>query len=57
MAFLTAKRYPSAGGLAFAIALQKKFPDFDNFMIYEKGSDVGGTWRVRAQVDQTHSGD
>ncbi|KAK1221328.1 hypothetical protein PQX77_015875 [Marasmius sp. AFHP31] len=40
-----------AGDLAFAVALQKKFPDFDNFVIYEKGSDVGGTWR-----DNTYPG-
>ncbi|KAF5392998.1 hypothetical protein D9757_001318 [Collybiopsis confluens] len=34
------------GGISFAIALQRKFPGFKNFIIYEKGSDVGGTWRV-----------
>ncbi|KAE9410004.1 putative monooxygenase [Gymnopus androsaceus JB14] len=34
------------GGISFAIALQRKFPGFNNFTIYEKGNDVGGTWRV-----------
>ncbi|KAF8910545.1 FAD/NAD-binding domain-containing protein [Gymnopilus junonius] len=31
------------GGLAAAISLEKQ--GFRNFTIYEKGSDVGGTWR------------
>ncbi|KAL0571882.1 hypothetical protein V5O48_010072 [Marasmius crinis-equi] len=39
------------GGIAFAVGLRKKFPDFDNFVIYEKASDVGGTWR-----DNTYPG-
>ncbi|KAJ7290271.1 hypothetical protein C8J57DRAFT_1164511 [Mycena rebaudengoi] len=33
------------GGLAFAIALRRQLPGFDDFTIYEKASDVGGTWR------------
>ncbi|KAK0229195.1 hypothetical protein EDD85DRAFT_851939 [Armillaria nabsnona] len=33
------------GGLSFVIALKKKFPGFNNFTVYEKASDVGGTWR------------
>jgi len=33
------------GGLAVAIALKTKW-GFDNFVIYERGADVGGTWRV-----------
>ncbi|KAF7359000.1 hypothetical protein MSAN_01240700 [Mycena sanguinolenta] len=32
------------GGLAFAIALRRQL-GFDDFIIYEKASDVGGTWR------------
>ncbi|KAF7359005.1 hypothetical protein MSAN_01241200 [Mycena sanguinolenta] len=32
------------GGLAFAIALRRQL-GFDDFLIYEKASDVGGTWR------------
>ncbi|KAF9077091.1 hypothetical protein BDP27DRAFT_1414212 [Rhodocollybia butyracea] len=34
------------GGVSFAIALKRKFPGFDDLVIYEKGDDVGGTWRV-----------
>lgn len=33
------------GGLSFAIALKKKFSGFSNFTVYEKASDVGGTWK------------
>ncbi|KAK0455286.1 FAD/NAD-P-binding domain-containing protein [Desarmillaria tabescens] len=33
------------GGLSFVIALQKRFPGFNNLTVYEKASDVGGTWR------------
>ncbi|KAL5511121.1 hypothetical protein ACEPAH_4336 [Sanghuangporus vaninii] len=32
------------GGLSTAIALKKQL-GFDNFLIYEKESDIGGTWR------------
>ncbi|KAK7022100.1 hypothetical protein R3P38DRAFT_2959366 [Favolaschia claudopus] len=32
------------GGLSFAIALRRQL-GFDDFVIYEKASDVGGTWR------------
>ncbi|KAJ7127550.1 hypothetical protein C8R43DRAFT_696039 [Mycena crocata] len=32
------------GGLSFAIALRRQL-GFDDFTIYEKASDVGGTWR------------
>ncbi|KAI9439246.1 FAD/NAD-P-binding domain-containing protein [Lactarius indigo] len=32
------------GGLAVAIALKTKW-GFDDFVIYERGADVGGTWR------------
>ncbi|TFK46752.1 FAD/NAD(P)-binding domain-containing protein [Heliocybe sulcata] len=32
------------GGLTFAIALKRKLR-FDDFIIYEKADDVGGTWR------------
>jgi glycine/D-amino acid oxidase-like deaminating enzyme len=32
------------GGLAAAIALKAKW-GFDKFVIYERGADVGGTWR------------
>ncbi|KAJ7232049.1 hypothetical protein B0H12DRAFT_1029168, partial [Mycena haematopus] len=32
------------GGLAFAIALRRQL-GFDDFIIYEKAADVGGTWR------------
>ncbi|KAF9254290.1 FAD/NAD(P)-binding domain-containing protein [Marasmius fiardii PR-910] len=39
------------GGLAFAIALRQKLPGFNNFVIYEKSNDVGGTWR-----DNTYPG-
>ncbi|TFK35452.1 hypothetical protein BDQ12DRAFT_688167 [Crucibulum laeve] len=39
-----------AGGLAFAIALKQKL-GYENFVIYEKASDVGGTWR-----DNTYPG-
>jgi cation diffusion facilitator CzcD-associated flavoprotein CzcO len=33
-----------AGGMAFAIALKRQL-NFQDFIIYEKGPDVGGTWR------------
>ncbi|KAF8888349.1 hypothetical protein BD779DRAFT_1611364 [Infundibulicybe gibba] len=33
-----------AGGLTFAIALTRQL-GYENFIIYEKASDVGGTWR------------
>ncbi|RXW19556.1 hypothetical protein EST38_g6287 [Candolleomyces aberdarensis] len=33
-----------AAGIAFAIALKKQH-GFKNFVIYDKGSEVGGTWR------------
>uniref|UniRef100_A0A0W0FEU3 Monooxygenase n=1 Tax=Moniliophthora roreri TaxID=221103 RepID=A0A0W0FEU3_MONRR len=39
------------GGLAFAVNLRRRFPGFNNFVIYEKGGDVGGTWR-----DNTYPG-
>ncbi|KAF8143749.1 FAD/NAD-binding domain-containing protein [Mycena galopus ATCC 62051] len=32
------------GGVSFAIALRRQL-GFDDFIIYEKASDVGGTWR------------
>ncbi|EJD02410.1 FAD/NAD-binding domain-containing protein [Fomitiporia mediterranea MF3/22] len=32
------------GGLSMAIALKKQL-NYDNFLIFEKGSDIGGTWR------------
>ncbi|KAF7359016.1 hypothetical protein MSAN_01242300 [Mycena sanguinolenta] len=32
------------GGISFAINLKRQL-GVDNFMIYDKGSDVGGTWR------------
>ncbi|KAF7353944.1 hypothetical protein MVEN_01080700 [Mycena venus] len=32
------------GGVGFAIALKRRL-GFDDFTVYEKGSDVGGTWR------------
>ncbi|KDR82144.1 hypothetical protein GALMADRAFT_222024 [Galerina marginata CBS 339.88] len=32
------------GGLSSAIALKRQL-GFDNFTVYEKGSEVGGTWR------------
>jgi cation diffusion facilitator CzcD-associated flavoprotein CzcO len=38
------------GGLAVAIALKTKW-GFDDFVIYERGADVGGTWR-----DNTYPG-
>ncbi|EJD02413.1 FAD/NAD-binding domain-containing protein [Fomitiporia mediterranea MF3/22] len=38
------------GGLSMAIALKKKL-NFDNFLIFEKESDIGGTWR-----DNTYPG-
>lgn len=38
------------GGLAAAIALKSRW-GFDNFVIYERGADVGGTWR-----DNTYPG-
>ncbi|KAF8273965.1 FAD/NAD-P-binding domain-containing protein [Lactarius quietus] len=41
---------PSFGGIAAAIALKTKW-GFDNFVIYERGADVGGTWR-----DNTYPG-
>ncbi|KIK67804.1 hypothetical protein GYMLUDRAFT_216044 [Collybiopsis luxurians FD-317 M1] len=34
------------GGISFTIALQRKFPGFKSFAIYEKSNDVGGTWRA-----------
>ncbi|KAL0565023.1 hypothetical protein V5O48_017008 [Marasmius crinis-equi] len=33
------------GGIAFAVNLRKKFPGFENFVIYEKANELGGTWR------------
>ncbi|KIL65745.1 hypothetical protein M378DRAFT_125196 [Amanita muscaria Koide BX008] len=33
------------GGLAFAIALQRKY-GYKNYVIYEKAGDLGGTWRA-----------
>ncbi|KAF7344359.1 hypothetical protein MSAN_01916900 [Mycena sanguinolenta] len=33
------------GGLSFGIALRRQLHGFEDFTIYEKGSDVGGTWR------------
>lgn len=39
------------GGLIFSIALKQRFPGYENFTIYEKASDVGGTWR-----DNTYPG-
>ncbi|KAJ8094043.1 hypothetical protein PM082_009933 [Marasmius tenuissimus] len=33
------------GGIAFAVNLRKKLPGFDNFVLYEKANDLGGTWR------------
>ncbi|KAF8888357.1 hypothetical protein BD779DRAFT_1440214 [Infundibulicybe gibba] len=33
-----------AGGLSFAIALKRQL-GYENYIIYEKASDVGGTWR------------
>ncbi|KAJ7020477.1 hypothetical protein C8F04DRAFT_1143915 [Mycena alexandri] len=34
------------GGVSFAIALKRQFgAGFDDFVIYEKAGDVGGTWR------------
>ncbi|KAF8891130.1 hypothetical protein CPB84DRAFT_1816305 [Gymnopilus junonius] len=33
------------GGLSCAIALKRKY-GFDNFTIYERGGEVGGTWRA-----------
>ncbi|KAH9032545.1 FAD/NAD-P-binding domain-containing protein [Lactarius hengduanensis] len=41
---------PSFGGLAVAIALKTKW-GLDDFVIYERGADVGGTWR-----DNTYPG-
>ncbi|KAI5119486.1 hypothetical protein M0805_009510 [Coniferiporia weirii] len=38
------------GGIAMAIALKRQL-NFENFIIYEKSSDVGGTWR-----DNTYPG-
>ncbi|EJD02412.1 FAD/NAD-binding domain-containing protein [Fomitiporia mediterranea MF3/22] len=38
------------GGLSMAIALKKQL-NFDNFLIFEKASDIGGTWR-----DNTYPG-
>ncbi|KAJ6471235.1 hypothetical protein C8R47DRAFT_1179509 [Mycena vitilis] len=32
------------GGVSLAIALKRQL-GFDDFVIYEKGSDIGGTWR------------
>ncbi|KAJ7932822.1 hypothetical protein B0H13DRAFT_2247188 [Mycena leptocephala] len=32
------------GGVGFGIALRRQL-GFDDFIIYEKGSDIGGTWR------------
>ncbi|KAJ7656021.1 hypothetical protein DFH06DRAFT_1269536 [Mycena polygramma] len=32
------------GGVSLAIALKRQL-GFDDFIIYEKGSDIGGTWR------------
>ncbi|KAH9920185.1 hypothetical protein B0H21DRAFT_767740 [Amylocystis lapponica] len=39
------------GGLSFGIGLRRQLPGFDNFVIYEKAEDVGGTWR-----DNTYPG-
>ncbi|KAK7434767.1 hypothetical protein VKT23_020045 [Stygiomarasmius scandens] len=39
------------GGVSFGIALRRRFPGFENFTIYEKEHDVGGTWR-----DNTYPG-
>ncbi|THU85879.1 FAD/NAD(P)-binding domain-containing protein [Dendrothele bispora CBS 962.96] len=39
------------GGISFGIALRRRFPGFENFTIYEKAADVGGTWR-----DNTYPG-
>ncbi|KAJ6470531.1 FAD/NAD-P-binding domain-containing protein [Mycena sanguinolenta] len=33
------------GGLSFGIALRRQLHGFDDFTIYEKAPDVGGTWR------------
>ncbi|KAJ7769773.1 hypothetical protein B0H14DRAFT_2967291 [Mycena olivaceomarginata] len=33
------------GGVSFGIALRRHLGGFDDFTIYDKGSDVGGTWR------------
>ncbi|KAF5348350.1 hypothetical protein D9758_010944 [Tetrapyrgos nigripes] len=34
------------GGISFGIALRQKFLGFENFTIYEKESEVAGTWHV-----------
>ncbi|KAF5360199.1 hypothetical protein D9758_011372 [Tetrapyrgos nigripes] len=39
------------GGISFGIALRRRFPGFENFTIYEKCSEVSGTWR-----DNTYPG-
>ncbi|KAI9447200.1 FAD/NAD-P-binding domain-containing protein [Lactarius psammicola] len=41
------------GGLAIAIALKTKW-GFDDFVIYERGSDIGGAWRGCASDVHIH---
>ncbi|KAF9024200.1 FAD/NAD(P)-binding domain-containing protein, partial [Hymenopellis radicata] len=36
---------PSIGGVSMGVALRRQIPGFNNFTIYEKAGDVGGTWR------------
>ncbi|KAE9398740.1 FAD/NAD(P)-binding domain-containing protein [Gymnopus androsaceus JB14] len=33
------------GGITMGIALRRQMPGFENFVIYEKSDDVGGTWK------------
>ncbi|KAF9076980.1 hypothetical protein BDP27DRAFT_1518808 [Rhodocollybia butyracea] len=42
------------GGISFGIALKRKFPGSDDIVIYEKGDDVGGTWRGCASDISCH---
>ncbi|KAK7458842.1 hypothetical protein VKT23_009851 [Stygiomarasmius scandens] len=43
---MTGGRVYRVGGISFGIALRRQFPGFENFKIYEKESEVAGTWHV-----------